>query len=192
MAFELKNLISSKDNSTIIYPNIVEGNIPPAAISNEKLAPNAVKEVNIEDVAISTSKIKDFAITHEKIAASSVDTYNLRDGCIDNDKLALECVEGDNIAPYPLLINESELLNIDELKGNIYLIRNTTALTIVASSIHLITFDSTAGLKINKIPYGTNGFKVVITGLTASEIYYLYISNDGYNVVFNHRVLNIT
>lgn len=192
MSFEIKNLISSKDNSTIIYPNIVEGNIPPAAISNEKLAPNAVKEVNIENAAISTNKIKDFAITHEKIAASSVDTYNLRDGCIDNDKLALECVEGDNIAPYPLLINESELLNIDELKGNIYLIRNTTVLTIVASSIHLITFDSTAGLRINKTPNGTNGFKVFINGLTASEIYYLYISNDGYNVVFNHRVLNIT
>ena len=192
MPFELKKLISSKDNSTIIYPDIVEGNIPPAAISNEKLAPNAVKEANIENAAISTSKIKDFAITHEKIAASSVDTYNLRDGCIDNDKLALECVEGDNIAPYPLLIHESELLNIDELKGNIYLIRNTTALTIVASSIHLITFDSTAGLRINKIPNGTNGFKVIINGLVASEIYYLYISNDGYNVVFNHRVLNIT
>ena len=192
MAFELKNLISSKDNSTIIYPNIVEGNIPANAISNEKIAPNAVKEVNIENAAISTSKIKDFAITHEKIAASSVDTNNLRDGCINNDKLALECVEGDNIAPYPLLINESELLNIDELKGNIYLIRNTTALTIVASSIHLITFDSTAGLRINKIPNGTNGFKVIINGLVASEIYYLYISNDGYNVVFNHRVLNIT
>ena len=192
MAFELKKLISSKDNSTIIYPNIVEGNIPPAAISNEKLAPNAVKEANIENAAISTSKIKDFAITHEKIAASSVDTYNLRDECINNDKLALECVEGDNIAPYPLLINESELLNIDELKGNIYLIRNTTALTIIASSIHLITFDSTAGLRINKIPNGTNGFKVIINGLVASEIYYLYISNDGYNVVFNHRVLDIT
>lgn len=192
MAFEIKNLISSKDNSTIIYPNIVEGNIPANAVSNEKIASNAVKEVNIEDAAISTSKIKDFAITHEKIAASSVDTNNLRDGCINNDKLALECVEGDNIAPYPLLINESELLNIDELKGNIYLIRNTTALTIVASSIHLITFDSTAGLRINKIPNGTNGFKVVINGLTASEIYYLYVSNDGYNVVFNHRELNIT
>ena len=192
MAFELKNLISSKDNSTIIYPNIVEGNIPPAAISNEKLAPNAVKEANIENAAISTSKIKDFAITHEKIAASSVDTNNLRDECIDNNKLALECVEGDNIAPYPLLIHESELLNIDELKGNIYLIRNITALTIVASSIHLITFDSTAGLRINKIPNGTNGFKVIINGLVASEIYYLYVSNDGYNVVFNHRVLNIT
>ena len=192
MSFELKKLISSKDNSTIIYPDIVEGNIPPAAISNEKLAPNAVKEANIENAAISTSKIKDFAITHEKIAASSVDTYNLRDECINNDKLALECVEGDNIAPYPLLINESELLNIDELKGNIYLIRNTTALTIVASSIHLITFDSTAGLRINKIPNGTNGFKVIINGLVASEIYYLYISNDGYNVVFNHRVLDIT
>ena len=192
MAFELKNLISSKDNSTIIYPNIVEGNIPPAAISNEKLSPNAVKEVNIEDAAVSTSKIKDFAITHEKLAASSVDTYNLRNECIDNDKLALECVEGDNIAPYPLLINESELLNIDELKGNIYLIRNTTALTIVASSIHLITFDYTAGLRINKIPNGTNGFKVIINGLVANEIYYLYISNDGYNVVFNHKVLNIT
>ena len=192
MSFELKDLISSKDNSTIIYPNIVEDNIPPAAISNEKIAPNAVKEVNIEDAAISTSKIKDFAITHEKIAASSIDTKNLRNECINNDKLALECVEGDNIAPYPLLINESELLNIDELKGNIYLIRNTTALTIVASSIHLITFDSTAGLRINKIPNGTNGFKVIINGLVASEIYYLYISNDGYNVVFNHRVLNIT
>ena len=192
MAFELKNLISSKDNSTIIYPNIVEGNIPPAAISNEKLAPNAVKEANIENAAISTSKIKDFAITHEKIAASSVDTNNLRDECIDNNKLALECVEGDNIAPYPLLIHESELLNIDELKGNIYLIRNITALTIIASSIHLITFDSTAGLRINKIPNGTNGFKVIINGLVASEIYYLYVSNDGYNVVFNHRVLNIT
>ena len=192
MSFELKKLISSKDNSTIIYPDIVEGNIPPAAISNEKLAPNAVKEANIQDAAISTSKIKDFAITHEKIAASSVDTYNLRDECIDNNKLALECVEGDNIAPYPLLVNESELLNIDELKGNIYLIRNTTALTIVASSIHLITFDSTAGLRINKIPNGTNGFKVIINGLVASEIYYLYVSNDGYNVVFNHRVLNIT
>ena len=192
MAFELKKLISSKDNSTIIYPNIVEGNIPPAAISNEKLAPNAVKEVNIENAAISTSKIKDFAITHMKLAASSVDTNNLVDGCINNDKLALECVEGDNIAPYPLLIHESELLNIDELKGNIYLIRNTTALTIVASSIHLITFDSTAGLRINKIPNGTNGFKVIINGLVASEIYYLYVSNDGYNVVFNHRVLNIT
>ena len=192
MAFELKNLISSKDNSTIIYPNIVEGNIPPAAISNEKLAPNAVKEVNIENAAVSTSKIKDFAITHEKLAASSVDTNNLRDECIDNNKLALECVEGDNIAPYPLLIHESELLNIDELKGNIYLIRNITALTIVASSIHLITFDSTAGLRINKIPNGTNGFKVIINGLVASEIYYLYVSNDGYNVVFNHRVLNIT
>ena len=192
MPFELKNLISSKDNSTIIYPNIVEGNIPANAISNEKIAPNAVKEVNIENAAVSTSKIKDFAITHEKIAASSVDAYNLRDGCIDNNKLALECVEGDNIAPYPLLINESELLNIDELKGNIYLIRNTTALTITASSIHLITFDSTAGLKINKMPHGTNGFKVIINGLVASEIYYLYVSNDGYNVVFNHRVLNIT
>ena len=192
MSFELKKLISSKDNSTIIYPDIVEGNIPPAAISNEKLAPNAVKEANIENAAISTSKIKDFAITHEKLAASSVDTYNLRDACIDNDKLALECVEGDNIASYPLLIHESELLNIDELKGNIYLIRNTTALTIVASSIHLITFDSTAGLRINKIPNGTNGFKVIINGLVASEIYYLYVSNDGYNVVFNHRVLNIT
>ena len=192
MAFELKKLISSKDNSTIIYPDIVEDNIPPSAISNEKLAPNAVKEANIQDAAISTSKIKDFAITHEKIAASSVDTYNLRDACINNDKLALECIEGDNIAQYPLLINESELLNIDELKGNIYLIRNTTALTIVASSIHLITFDSTAGLRINKIPNGTNGFKVIINGLVASEIYYLYISNDGYNVVFNHRVLNIT
>ena len=192
MAFELKKLISSKDNSTIIYPDIVEGNIPPSAISNEKLAPNAVKEANIEDAAISTSKIKDFAITHEKIAASSVDTYNLRDECIDNNKLSLECVEGDNIAPYPLLIHESELLNIDELKGNIYLIRNITALTIVASSIHLITFDSTAGLRIDKIPNGTNGFKVIINGLVASEIYYLYVSNDGYNVVFNHRVLNIT
>ena len=192
MSFELKKLISSKDNTTIIYPDIVEGNIPPAAISNEKLAPNAVEEINIQDAAISTSKIKDFAITHEKIAASSIDTYNLRNECINNDKLALECVEGDNIAPYPLLINESELLNIDELKGNIYLIRNTTALTIVASSIHLITFDSTAGLRINKIPNGTNGFKVIINGLVASEIYYLYISNDGYNVVFNHRVLNIT
>ena len=192
MSFELKNLISSKDNSTIIYPNIVEGNIPPAAISNEKLAPNAVKEANIENAAISTSKIKDFAITHEKIAASSVNTNNLVNECINNDKLALECVEGDNIAPYPLLINESELLNIDELKGNIYLIRNTTALTIVASSIHLITFDSTAGLRINKIPNGTNGFKVIINGLVASEIYYLYVSNDGYNVVFNHKVLNIT
>ena len=192
MAFELKNLISSKDNSTIIYPNIVEGNIPANAVSNEKIAPNAVKEVNIQDAAVSTSKIKDFAITHEKLATSSIDTNNLRDGCINNDKLALECVEGDNIAPYPLLINESELLNIDELKGNIYLIRNTTALTIVASSIHLITFDSTAGLRINKIPNGTNGFKVIINGLVASEIYYLYISNDGYNVVFNHRVLNIT
>ena len=192
MAFELKNLISSKDNTTIIYPNIVEGNIPPAAISNEKLAPNSVKEANIENAAISKSKIKDFAITHEKLAASSVDTNNLVDACINNDKLALECVEGDNIAPYPLLINESELLNIDELKGNIYLIRNTTALTITASSIHLITFDSTAGLRINKIPNGTNGFKVIINGLTASEIYYLYVSNDGYNVVFNHRVLNIT
>ena len=192
MPFEIKNLISSKDNSTIIYPNIVEGNIPPKAISNEKLARNAVKEANIEDAAISTSKIKDFAITHEKIAASSIDTYNLRDKCINNNKLALECVEGDNIAPYPLLIHESELLNIDELKGNIYLIRNITALTIVASSIHLITFDSTAGLRINKIPNGTNGFKVIINGLVASEIYYLYISNDGYNVVFNHRVLNIT
>ena len=192
MPFELKNLISSKENSTIIYPNIVKSNIPPAAISNEKLAPNAVKEANIENAAISTSKIKDFAITHEKIAASSVDTYNLRDECINNDKLALECVEGDNIAPYPLLINESELLNIDELKGNIYLIRNITALTIIASSIHLITFDSTAGLRINKIPNGTNGFKVIINGLVASEIYYLYVSNDGYNVVFNHRVLNIT
>ena len=192
MPFELKNLISSKDNSTIIYPNIVEGNIPPKAISNEKIAPNDIKEANIEDAAISTSKINDVAITHAKIAASSIDTYNLRNECIDNDKLALECVEGDNIAPYPLLINESELLNIDELKGNIYLIRNTTALTIVASSIHLITFDSTAGLRINKIPNGTNGFKVIINGLVASEIYYLYISNDGYNVVFNPRVLNIT
>ena len=141
---------------------------------------------------MSTIKIKDFAITHEKLAASSVDTYNLRDACINNDKLALECVEGDNIAPYPLLINESELLNIDELKGNIYLIRNITALTIITSSIHLITFDSTAGLRINKIPNGTNGFKVIINGLVASEIYYLYVSNDGYNVVFNHRVLNIT
>ena len=192
MPFELKKLISSKDNTTIIYPDIVEGNIPANAISNEKLAPNAVKEINIQDVAVSTIKIKDFAITHEKIAASSVDAYNLRDECIDNNKLALECVEGDNIAPYPLLINESELLNIDELKGNIYLIRNTTALTIVASSIHLITFDSTAGLRINKMPHGTNGFKVIINGLVASEIYYLYVSNDGYNVVFNHRVLNIT
>lgn len=192
MSFEIKNLISSKDNSTIIYPNIVEDNIPANAVSNEKLAPNAVKEVNIQDASISTSKIKDFAITHGKLAASSVDTNNLMNGCINNDKLALECVEGDNIAPYPLLIHESELLNIDELKGNIYLIRNTTALTIVASSIHLITFDSTAGLRINKIPNGTNGFKVIINGLVASEIYYLYVSNDGYNVVFNHRVLNIT
>lgn len=192
MPFEIKNLISSKDNSTIIYPNIVEGNIPPSAISNEKIAPNAIKEINIQDAAVSTSKIKDFAITHEKIATSSVDTNNLRDGCINNDKLALECVEGDNIAPYPLLINESEVLNIDELKGNIYLIRNITALTIIASSIHLITFDSTAGLRINKIPNGTNGFKVIINGLVASEIYYLYVSNDGYNVVFNHRELNIT
>lgn len=192
MSFEIKNLISSKDNTTIIYPNIVEGNIPPSAISNEKLALNSVKEANIENAAVSTSKIKDFAITHEKIAASSVDTNNLRDGCINNDKLALECVEGDNIAPYPLLINESEVLNIDELKGNIYLIRNITALTIIASSIHLITFDSTVGLRINKIPNGTNGFKVIINGLVASEIYYLYVSNDGYNVVFNHRELNIT
>lgn len=192
MSFEIKNLISSKDNTTIIYPNIVEGNIPSNAISNEKIAPNAVKEVNIQDATVSTSKIKDFAITHGKLATSSIDTNNLRDACINNDKLALECVEGDNIAPYPLLIHESELLNIDELKGNIYLIRNTTALTIVASSIHLITFDSTAGLRINKIPNGTNGFKVIINGLTASEIYYLYVSNDGYNVVFNHRVLNIT
>ena len=43
---ELKDLISSKDNTTIIYPNIVEGNIPSSSVGEEKIKNNSIHIIN--------------------------------------------------------------------------------------------------------------------------------------------------
>lgn len=186
---ELKDLISSKDNTTIIYPNIVEGNIPPSSVGEEKIKNNSISHNKLKDNSVSTNNIAALSITLSKMQPNSVGTTQIIDGSINGDKIISNSIDGRHINNYPLINHNNEFLNLDELKGNLYLITNIPALTIQCSTFHMLTFDYVDDLKVIKTPYGTNGFRVQITNMTPSSRYYLYVSNDGYNVIFNHQTM---
>jgi len=67
------------------------------AVTNAKLADNAVETLNIVDLNVTTGKIADDAITTAKIEAGAVGTTELAASAVTNAKLAIDAVQTANI-----------------------------------------------------------------------------------------------
>lgn len=70
------------------FPDIVTGNIPDGAVTEEKLADGAVTEVKLADGAVTTAKLPDGAVTTPKLPDGAVTTPKINDGAVTKAKLA--------------------------------------------------------------------------------------------------------
>ena len=59
-----------------------------SAVTNVKIATDAVETAKIKDAAVTTEKINALAVTTEKIATDAVETAKIKDGNVTFDKLA--------------------------------------------------------------------------------------------------------
>jgi hypothetical protein len=117
--------------------NIVDGevktpDIATSAVTNSKVAPDAVSGSNVSDGslrapdladgAVSTSKLADNSVTATKISNGEVKGSHLADGAVTNSKLAADSVDGSRVAANSLTgadIDESTL-NVQQGDGNTF------------------------------------------------------------------------
>ena len=77
--------------------NVTTGKLAADAVTNAKLADNAVQTENITDLHVTTGKLAADAVTNAKLADNAVLADNIMDGVITNAKLATPFVAADAV-----------------------------------------------------------------------------------------------
>jgi hypothetical protein len=85
------------ETANILDLNVTTGKLAAGAVTNAKLATDAVETLNIVDLNVTTGKLADDAVTTAKIAAGAVGTTELAADAVTNAKLADNAVETLNI-----------------------------------------------------------------------------------------------
>ncbi len=85
------------DNNISGNLSIATNDINNDAVTNAKIADDAVDTAQINNNAVTNSKLQTDAVTGAKIADDSINSEHYVDGSIDHQHLSNDCIDGDNI-----------------------------------------------------------------------------------------------